>query len=242
MCRYVFKMQMVNVAVHEETKVKSLEIERLTAEVERLRSQGRDDEADAVTVAAENLSSGMQTPRPQTPGLKSSVQGTVGGSDTPNVIEMEEMDSLTGARAKLMSEWQNDGVNERFAALDKTWVEVDREVLLTRAGNELPEVAVRREGHHTWPRDKDVKVKFKYRTTLRTKRCVSASPLRIRNDNVRSVLFGRKRGRPRVYTPGFDGRICCCVSSRSHKNMSSYALKMFQTYLGVTLNVRARLA
>ena len=37
------------------------------------------------------------------------------------------------------------------------------------------------------------------------KRARSSSPLKIKSEDMRRRMYGRKRGRPRIPTPGYDG-------------------------------------
>ena len=195
-----------HVAVHEQAKIQKAEIARLTAEVERLRKEGKHEEADAVAAAAaaERASSGRSTPKP----TETETELNVAGTGTPDFLEMQEIDSLPAAVAKLMNEWLNDGMKDKLNRLEKKWKEVDEDVLVELATKESMHVARSRLRNPSWQRQADVKIKTDYRENNRTKRCVSSSPFRIRSDNARSRLFGRKRGRPRLFTPGYDGKKC----------------------------------
>ena len=70
--------------------------------------------------------------------------------------------------------------------------------------------------HGSWPRLDDVKMTPHYLTKIKggTKRSTSSSPYRLKNDMTRERLFGKKPGRPRVHTPGYDGNSVGFVLSK----------------------------
>ena len=232
---------MLNVlAVREEAEIQRAEIERLKAEVEALRDEGKVHEAslkesEIQMREMEHLRREVQRLRKE--GKKEEATELVrsrSGSATPALRdeldqlqqEQEEMDAVV-EQGVSDTAWRPDIEDFRRVSAKLTsvmrarnmsleWTAEDRQKTLTPAENQLLHVQaeiievpenVRRARWNSRPRLVDVAMVPAWNSKKLYKRNRSSCPLKIRKESTRYRLFGRRKGRPRQPTPGYDGEM-----------------------------------
>ena len=108
------------------------------------------------------------------------------------------------------------GTAMRGRNISTEWGEADRQKALTPGEKNLLKLQVhifkvpanvRRARWTSRPRLVDVAMVPAWNSKKLYKRNRSSSPLKIKKDSTRYRLFGRKKGRPRQPTPGYDGEM-----------------------------------